>query len=234
MTVTEFERIFDDDLLLHLAEQNFDFKVCLRYMLESYHSGTNVEMEYSLQEYQEIMKKVKYFKEKVEENCTTEEEKLFFAITQLATYIRYTSADKKEEASWISVSDFYASIGRGESVCIGYAMAFWKILTELQIPCHMILGYVPCETGNEGHAWNQVLLNGVWYNVDLTWFSGSNSIAHLLQDDQNFSDRVPYVQDQRKSCLEAYSRERIRYFLEIMKKHPNYLEQYEMERRHSF
>ncbi len=66
-------------------------------------------------------------------------------------------------------------------------------------------------------------------NVDLTWFSGSNFIVHLLQDDQNFLDRVSYAQDKRKSCLEAYSRERIPYFLEIMKKHPNYLEQYKME-----
>ena len=47
VTVTEFKRIFDDDLLLALANQNVNFRVCLRYMLESYQSAYNFEMEYS-------------------------------------------------------------------------------------------------------------------------------------------------------------------------------------------
>lgn len=227
VTVTEFTRIFDDDLLLELASKNYDFKVCLRYMLESFESTANLEMEYSLQEYQEIIKKVKYFKEKVEENCKTNEEKVMFVITQLASYIQYTSIDSDDLTP---VSDFYASIGKGEAVCVGYAIAFWKVLTELQIPCHIMLGTVPCRGKNWGHAWNQVCINGAWYNIDLTWFSETHSIDHLLKDDQNFMNHVLNKANVREECPKTYPRERLNYFIEEMKKYPNYLEIYEKKR----
>lgn len=227
VTVTEFTRIFDDDLLLELASKNYDFKVCLRYMLESFESTANLEMEYSLQEYQEIIKKVKYFKEKVEENCKTDEEKAMFVITQLASYIQYTSIDSDDLTP---VSDFYASIGKGEAVCVGYAIAFWKVLTELQIPCHIMLGTVPCRGKNWGHAWNQVCINGAWYNIDLTWFSETHSIDHLLKDDQNFMNHVLNKANVREECPKTYPRERLNYFIEEMKKYPNYLEIYEKKR----
>ncbi len=221
VTVMEYERIFEDDLLLELAKRNFDFKICLRYMLESYHSANNLEMEYSLEQYQEILKKVKYFKEKVEENCTTEEEKAFFAIHQLATYIKYSSMDidinRLNELELTPVSDFYASIGRGEAVCVGYSMAFWKILTDLKIPCHIMLGTVPYEGQNVAHAWNQVCINGIWYNIDLTVYANGQNIRNLLQDDQNFVAHSPYSENKKEPCLLQYPRERILYFLERMK-----------------
>lgn len=229
VTVTEFTRIFDDDLLLELASKNYDFKVCLRYMLESSYSATNLEMEYSLQEYQEIIEKVKYFKEKVEENCKTDEEKVMLVITQLAFYIQYTSIDIDSD-DLTPVSDFYASIGKGEAVCVGYAIAFWKVLTELQIPCHIMLGTVPRRGKNWGHAWNQVCINGAWYNIDLTWFSETHSIDHLLKDDQNFTNHVLDKENVREECPKTYPRERLNYFIEEMKKYPNYLEIYEKKR----
>lgn len=227
ITVTEFVRIFDDDLLLELAKRNFNFKVCLRYMLESYQSAYNFEMEYSLEQYQEIIKKVKYFKMKVEEICQTEEEKIFFVINQLANFIKYPSIDGMSDLELTPVSDFYASIGKGEAVCVGYSMAFWKILTELEIPCHIILGTVPYNGENVGHAWNQVRINGIWYNIDLTWFSNDKNIRNLLQDDDNFQVHVPDDESVKEQCLESYPRERINYFLEIVKKYPNFFKEYE-------
>lgn len=232
VTVTEFERIFDDDLLLELAKRNFNFSICLRYMLESYQSAYNFEMEYSLEQYQEIIKKVKYFKMKTEEFCNTEEEKMFFVISQLADFIKYPSIKGLSMFELTPVSDFYASIGRGEAVCVGYSMALWKILTELKIPCHIILGTVPYQGENIGHAWNQVCINGKWYNIDLTWFSNDKNIRNLLQDDNNFKVHFPDNGSTREQCLEVYPRERIHYFLEIMKSYPNFLAEYEKEKGH--
>lgn len=228
VTVTEYKRIFDDDLLLELAKRNMDFKICLRYMLESYQTFLNVEMEYSLSEYQEVIKKVKYFKTKVEEICVTEEEKLFFVITQLANYIHYPAKEKlDDDPTRQSISNFYASIGKGEAVCVGYAMALWKVLTELNISCRMILGVVPYHGGYDGHAWNQVCVNGTWYHIDLTWFSVHKDIKNLLQDDQNFPNHIPFDKDGCESCFKQYPRERILYLLEVMNRYPNFLSEYD-------
>lgn len=230
VTVTEFKRIFDDDLLLALANQNVNFRVCLRYMLESYQSAYNFEMEYSLEHYQEIIRKVKYFKMKVEEFCQTEEEKVFFVINQLASFIKYPSIKGLSDLELTPVSDFYASIGRGEAVCVGYSMAFWKILTELKIPCHIILGTVPYEGKNVGHAWNQVCINGIWYNIDLTWFTNDRNIHNLLQNDENFKIHFPDDSSVKEQCLAVYPRERLNYFLEIVKNYPNFFIEYEKEK----
>ncbi len=236
VTVTEFERIFEDDLLLELANRNLDFKICLRYMLESYQSFKNVEMEYSLSEYQEVIKKVKYFKMRVEELYTTEEEKVLFVIDQLANYIHYPTKKQLDvDPDRDLLSNFYASIGRGEAVCVGYSMALWKILKELNIPCRIILGSVPSVEENNGHAWNQVYINGIWYNVDLTWFSGDKNIEHLLQNDQYFPNHIPYEEDRLEKCSLQYPRERIHFFLETIKNYPNFFAEYEekeKEERH--
>lgn len=58
----------------------------------------------------------------------------------------------------------YSTIENGRTVCAGYAKAFQMIMMELGIPCYYCTGYA-----GEAHAWNIVLLDGKYYNVDLTW-----------------------------------------------------------------
>lgn len=58
----------------------------------------------------------------------------------------------------------YSTIENGRTVCAGYARAFQMLMIELGIPCYYCTGYA-----GEAHAWNIVLLDGKYYNVDLTW-----------------------------------------------------------------
>lgn len=58
----------------------------------------------------------------------------------------------------------YSAIENGRTVCAGYARAFQMLMIELGIPCYYCTGYA-----GEAHAWNIVLLDGKYYNVDLTW-----------------------------------------------------------------
>ena len=48
----------------------------------------------------------------------------------------------------------------------GYAAAFNLLCQKSDIPCVTVTG-----TGSDGasHAWNKVMLDGEWYNVDCTW-----------------------------------------------------------------
>ncbi|PKM76219.1 MAG: hypothetical protein CVU90_13305 [Firmicutes bacterium HGW-Firmicutes-15] len=73
--------------------------------------------------------------------------------------VLYTTYDKtlKEHSA-------YASLAKGTTVCQGYALLAYKMLTEAGIPARII-------DGNAGgpHAWNLVQLGGNWYHLDCTW-----------------------------------------------------------------
>lgn len=233
VSVIEFERIFDDDTLLELARGDYEFSVCLRYMLRSYQTSYNFRLDYNLQEYQKIIKKVKYFNEKVNECCETDEKKIFFVLYQLATYVKYPQnfySYRINDDNKYKYSDLYASIGRGESVCLGYSSALWKILTELNIQCNLITGYFVDNDGETvGHAWNQVCLDGVWYNIDLTDFAYKLNPRYLFKSDSDFlnHDIMDWENFDKKECTISYGEERINNLLEVVSEYPNYFKQYE-------
>ena len=80
----------------------------------------------------------------------------------------------------------YNALFCGSSNCNGYALAFQKIMNELNIPCRYHTGDV--------HAWNSVFLDGKWYNIDVTWDDpGGRDVEYLyfLQCNQLW-DEHPY------------------------------------------
>ncbi|MBR4581027.1 MAG: hypothetical protein IKO32_07325 [Lachnospiraceae bacterium] len=62
--------------------------------------------------------------------------------------------------NYIKGGAFSCLYGR-ESACNGYAYSFYLIMTELGIP-------VTCDFGRN-HVWNRVMLDGYWYNIDVTF-----------------------------------------------------------------
>ena len=58
----------------------------------------------------------------------------------------------------------YSALVNGKSVCAGYARAYQYLLQQLGIPCYYCTGY----SGGD-HAWNIVMLEDGYYNVDVTW-----------------------------------------------------------------
>lgn len=63
-------------------------------------------------------------------------------------------------------STMYGVLCGGYSRCEGYAASFNYLCRKSDIPCITVTG-----TGADGgsHAWNKVMLEGEWYNVDCTW-----------------------------------------------------------------
>lgn len=60
-------------------------------------------------------------------------------------------------------------------VCQGYAYAFREMCTLVGIETTIVGGTGTTSDGSiESHAWNQVKIDGVWYNVDVTWDDPSN------------------------------------------------------------
>lgn len=66
------------------------------------------------------------------------------------------------------------------TVCQGYALLYYKMCTDVGIPCRFVGGYGTTGGYRISHAWNLVKVGNKWYYVDVTW------------DDTDRTDR-PYV-----------------------------------------
>ena len=86
------------------------------------------------------------------------------AIIALASY--------DEEADYHQSA--YSALVTGRTVCAGYAHAFQYIMTRLGIPTYYCTGY-----SDGDHAWNIVMLDDGYYNVDLTW-DDSDPVSYLF------------------------------------------------------
>lgn len=58
----------------------------------------------------------------------------------------------------------YSALVNTRTVCAGYAKAFQYVMQKLGVPCYYVTGYA-----GQNHAWNMILLDDDYYNVDVTW-----------------------------------------------------------------
>lgn len=94
------------------------------------------------------------------------------------------------------------------AVCEGYALAAYRLFTDVGLDCRIISG-----TGDgEPHAWNIVKVNGKWYNIDLTWDDPvTNTGVQLLKYDyflKNDADFINHIRDFKyttKDFMNAYT-----------------------------
>ncbi len=76
----------------------------------------------------------------------------------------------------------YSALLGGSTVCAGYARAFQFLMNECGIPCCYCTG-----TCGGSHAWNLVMLDGEYYNVDLTWDDACSSYDYFNRTDEDFA-----------------------------------------------
>lgn len=98
----------------------------------------------------------------------------------------------------------YHNLISKSSTCQGYITIGYKMLTEAGIPCRIISGL-----GNgQSHGWNIVKLDGVWYNIDLTWddpiVEDSDVLVYdyFLKSEKEFTG---HIRDDLYSTEEFYS-----------------------------
>ncbi|WP_310605205.1 transglutaminase domain-containing protein [Anaerosporobacter sp.] len=63
----------------------------------------------------------------------------------------------------------YDGLINKSTVCNGYALLFYKMLTEAGVPCKIVTGLATTDGTQTLHAWNIVELKNKWYMVDTTW-----------------------------------------------------------------
>ncbi|MGN0968862.1 MAG: leucine-rich repeat protein [Oscillospiraceae bacterium] len=69
------------------------------------------------------------------------------------------------------------AILNGTAICEGYSNAFLLLCELSDIDCLFVSG-----TAGGGHAWNKVRVDGVWYNVDVTWDDPTGGADTLRYD----------------------------------------------------
>ena len=63
----------------------------------------------------------------------------------------------------------YAALVGHEAVCDGYARAYQYLLNQAGLPSITVIGKARSDGDWGPHAWNLVLVDGTWRNVDVTW-----------------------------------------------------------------
>lgn len=102
----------------------------------------------------------------------------------------------------------YGTLVLNQSVCDGYAEAFFLMMSCLGVDCDIVVG-----STDEGlHAWNQVKLDGEWYNIDLTWDDSLPDMGGYIKhtyvnvtDEELESTHTWQKQFYRECTAEAYN-----------------------------
>lgn len=72
----------------------------------------------------------------------------------------------------------YKALTTGKTICQGYSMTAYKMLTAAGIQNRIIVGKV----GTLSHSWNYVLVNNKWYHLDVTNDDSTRSNKYFLVD----------------------------------------------------
>ena len=107
-------------------------------------------------------------------NYESDIQKEKFVHDTLVNIITYDENTREDQSA-------YGAMINGRAVCSGYAKAFGLIMTKLNIPTFYVVGTAL----EEAHAWNLILLDDDYYNVDVTW---DDQIDRIIYDYYNLND----------------------------------------------
>lgn len=99
----------------------------------------------------------------------------------------------------------FGPIVDGQAVCEGYAHAFQVLCEMCDIDCLYISGIA-----RGAHGWNKVKVDGVWYNVDVTWddpIGGSLRYDYFLVSDSALARDHSWDRTWVPACGTDYPRE---------------------------
>jgi len=83
----------------------------------------------------------------------------------------------------------YSALVNGTAVCQGYSQLLYRLFLEEGIPCRFVGGL-----GNGGnHAWNIAKIDGIYYQLDVTWDSTlrKGNKVYFLRGTKDFDELSP-------------------------------------------
>lgn len=172
----------------------------------------DLKEEYNVSELKLVTDKMIEIKNILNEK-ETDAEKIFEAYKILGKNIEYDNSgciDKEEyiEGRERITRSLYGCLVEKKGVCTGYSLTLKKILNSVGIQCIEICGYAYNDP-KLGHAWNQVWLDGISYNCDVTWDNkklkeGDYNLEWLLRSDEDFKAHTTYKPEIVQKCDFSY------------------------------
>lgn len=140
-----------------------------RYVWQAYVNGSPIPEDQ--QEAAEVLNVVRQIMETVITPDLDDYGKELALHDYLVTHCTYGTSLEQDESEYTE----YGALVKGRAVCGGYAAAMDLLLKCAGVETKYIRGTArnmrDAETGGayEGHAWNQVKIDGNWYHLDATW-----------------------------------------------------------------
>ena len=122
--------------------------------------------------------------------------------------------DKKISEIRRDSAGLYGGLVDGKAICVGYATILQQALKRQGLKSLIVVG-IRKDNFTEGHAWNQVQIDGKWYNVDATWDASlvqrSGDIAFMLRGDDTFNHNEYSIESKnthtcKKDCPMDYTK----------------------------
>ncbi len=85
-----------------------------------------------------------------------------YTITPLAIAAAVTVGLSFIISAVVLVVSWYYLYKNNKGICCSFSLAYYRIMTRLNIPCKMTVN------ADHTHQWNEVFIDGKWQEVDIT------------------------------------------------------------------
>ena len=166
---------------------------------------------YTPEELMPIVKVMEQIKSQIPKNANEYEKfkSVYTIIGKSANYDNSGCLGSKEyiEGASIITRSLDGVLLQGRAVCAGYALALEKCLKYVGIEAKKISGIANNGKEEGQHAWNQVCIDGKWYNADLTWdyskIQRGKPLEYCLVGDEMFN-KEHKAREKVHRCNEDY------------------------------
>ena len=118
-----------------------------------------------------------------------EYEKIKAVYDYLAQNVKYDKVHKNSKY-YTEKSTAYAALVKNYATCQGYAVAMYRLLTQMGVECHIITGDGYTGDRAEFHAWNIVRIGDEFYYADPTWNYSVRPEDYFLKGSKDFTDHI--------------------------------------------
>ena len=134
---------------------------------------------------------------------TSDYEKFRAIYNYIYDNVKYDKVHKNDSNNHLKTTA-YSALFYKTAVCQGYCVLLYRMLREVGINTRIITGMALYENGEEFHSWNIVMLDGLYYNVDITWDKQSQNDNYFLKCDNDFNSHKRDVQFSTEEFYKQY------------------------------
>lgn len=120
---------------------------------------------------------------------TGDYEKVRAVYDYLVENVSYDTVHEKNDYYHLNATAYAALVNKNAS-CQGFCVAMERLLLECGVSCRIVTGDAVKDGISEYHSWNLVCIDGLYYNVDVTWARVLDTDEYFLRCDENFANHV--------------------------------------------